>query len=464
MSGRVGFLHLFPLEGGGAALFHALTLQVLLGPRALLEEALGSYPDRLDTLPVEFPAQSREEELLRVMRARAAAGSWAMACLFLHYGCSSSCRYCFLREGAGEAMTAEEVGRALLDFSARSLASGREAADVLLFGGEPFLRPDLVRAALDSMPTLPRMNVSISTCGDGVEPSLASRLASAGAFAIVSMDGGPEVQMTARPSGRGDPFDTAAEAFRILRGAGMRVGISMTISEWNIEGIEDSFSRLIDEFEPDDLGLNGWLHPRPGCASAPGQVGWRRLLSAVERCTSVAIERGMYVEQVFRRLRPFATAVPRLKDCTSPGGRLVYVPGGLRGRCDCMSAAGIDLEPLESDPALSSPSIPPSFSPVSREECLSCPCVCLCGGGCRYDALCASGSPSGVHPDRCLFERGFLSWMIGRLDGICGHPGAEGRFLSPSLEQRLALAGPAVAHWRDAAPMPEATSYAELQC
>lgn len=297
-----------------------------------------------------------------------------------------------------------------------------------------------------------------------MEKGIASRLAGAGAFAIVSMDGGPSVQRMVRPSRTGDSYEAAVGAFRLLREAGCRVGISVTVSEWNIDGLVESFERMLDEFHPDDIGLNGWLHPSPGSSRAPGQISWERLLDSYTRCIQTAVEKGVYVEQAFRRLRPFATGVPRLKDCASAGGRLVYLPGGVRGRCDCMSAAGMDLEPLSIDPRASECSIPPGFSPVGRPGCVACPCLCLCGGGCRYDAMCASGSPSGVLEDRCSFERGFLEWMLRRLDSACGSPGSKGVLCEPGPDERLAVAGPAATAWRGSAPMPDAAVYSEKPC
>jgi sulfatase maturation enzyme AslB (radical SAM superfamily) len=462
-SARSPFVHFLPI-GDGGAIFHSLTLRVLLGPRGMLESCIqrgAPLPDELGEL---FPGDGPEAALLGSMRASAARNSWAMGCIFLHFGCSSGCLYCHLRGIPPSAMTEPEVRAAVADFSARVLSSGRRSADLLLFGGEPFLRPDLVDAVLESLPSDPVINLSISTCGAGVEKGIAARLAGAGAFAIVSMDGGPPVQRRVRPSRTGDSYEAAAGAFRLLREAGCRVGISVTVSRWNIDGLEESFGRMLEEFRPDDIGLNGWLHPAPGSSRAPGQVGWERLLESHTRCIRTAVEKGVYVEQAFRRLRPFATAVPRLKDCAAAGGRLVYVPGGVRGRCDCMSAAGIDLESLSIDPSASSYSIPSDFSPVGRPGCLACPCLCLCGGGCRYDAMCATGSPVGVLEDRCRFERGFLEWMLLRLDSACGSPGARGALHEPGPEERLAVAGPAATAWMGSAPMPDASVYSERPC
>ncbi|MBC8205369.1 MAG: SPASM domain-containing protein [FCB group bacterium] len=122
----------------------------------------------------------------------------------------------------------------------------------------------------------------------------------------------------------------------------------------------------------------------------------------------------MYAEQPFRRLKPFAFRKPLLKDCSSPGERLVLAPGGLMGFCDSCYPTGEHFYPIEDFPGydsveyetwvkLSSPEMP---------DCRECPAMTVCGGACRYDAYRASGRWDGVDPERCKFERAFLNHLI----------------------------------------------------
>ncbi len=385
------FLHTYDVNGE-KVYFHSLTLDLFNSPE-------------------ECPSPEREQELLASYREKAGENSGIiMGCMFLTTRCSRSCGYCFLSGVSPGDMTIAEID-AGLDLM------GKGPADLLLYGGEPFLRPDLVLHVINRIRSSGvKINLSTATGGVPVDPSLARELALEDAFIIVSIDGPPAVHNSARPlRGRGDSFKDAEKAFYIFRDAGCRVGISVTVTEKSIATVREDFRWLMERFQPDDMGLNPWLHPLKGGRANPLQATGPGILEAVTSCMEMAIDRGMYIEQLARRVRPFVRRTPRLKDCASAGGRLVQVPGGIAGTCDCMTVCGdhgVSLKKTgEFDDLLTRFR---DLSPVNFPDCLSCPALALCGGGCRYDAYHASGALNGSRPERCSYEREFLRWMIER--------------------------------------------------
>lgn len=309
-------------------------------------------------------------------------------------------------------MSREEVARGLGILEAH--APGK--ADILIYGGEPLLEPDTVTELAGIAPD--RFNLCLATGGMSFPEGTGRALAERNSFVIVSIDGAREIHNSLRPLPGGDSYEMAVSTFEAFRNAGCRVGLSLTVTRENASRVRDDFGFLMDELKPDDMGLNIWMHPGRKPGRNPYQARWEDVFSAVTACLSDALSRGVYVEQLFRRLRPLVTRSPRLVDCPSRGGRLVFVPGGGISPCDCMAAAGMHTI---QDPG-GVPTLLQGFSriaPVFREDCLSCPCVSLCGGGCMYDALALTGSLSGVRTERCGFERALLHWMVGMiLDGL----------------------------------------------
>lgn len=383
------FLHTFVADGE-EYLFHSLTLELYRS---------------VDDCPSAFS----EEALLKRLREEVSMDRGiVMGTLFLTTSCPRDCSYCFLQGVPPGDMTVPEIDRFLLHM-------GSGPADLLLYGGEPLLRPDLVEYTLERVERSGAcINLIMATGGYHVSPVLAGRLASMNTFMIVSMDGPPDVHNAMRPM-KGDSFRSAARTFHSLREAGCRVGISVTLTTGNIDSSLENFLWLMDRFHPDDMGLNPWLHPLKGGVPNPCQVSGERALEAVTSCMEAAIERGMYIEQLARRVRPFVNRTPRLKDCASSGGRLVAVPGGTVGTCDCMTVCGDHGVSIGDSRAISD--ILNTFrplAPVNFQGCLGCPALGLCGGGCRYDAFHASGDLCGVWRERCEFERKFLLWMLKR--------------------------------------------------
>lgn len=361
--------------------------------------------------PEKYPSPEREQNLLSSYRRKAGKNSGIiMGCMFLTTECPRSCGYCFLQDVPGGDMTVEEIDAGLE-------LMGRGPADLLLYGGEPFLRPDLILHVIDRLRSSgAEINLSASTGGVPVDPSLAKELAEEGTFIIVSMDGPTSVHNRTRMliSG-GNSFEEAERAFHTFRDAGCRVGISVTVTERNIASVREDFQWLMEHFHPDDMGLNPWLHPLRGGKANPLQVKSSGILEVVISCMEMAIDNGMYIEQLARRVRPFVRKTPRLKDCASAGGRLVLIPGGVAGTCDCMTVCGDHGVPLrDQDSIVDLLSSFRDLSPVNFSHCITCPVLALCGGGCRYDAYHASGALNGYRPERCSFERGFLRWMIER--------------------------------------------------
>lgn len=385
------FLHRVTTEEG-EHYFHSLTLELYDSPEMC-------------------PDPSSELELLNRYRMEAGENRGVvMGTLFLTTRCPRECSYCFLKGVPQGDMSREEVDRAL-DII------GKGPADILLYGGEPLLRPDLIEyTAMKIEKGASDVNLILATGGYSVEKDISQLLASMNTFIIVSIDGDPFHHDLIRPmKGSSSSFESAEQTFFSFREAGCRVGLSVTLTDSGIRNAESSFLWLMDRFQPDDMGLNPWLHPLRHGVPNPCQVQEDEAFTAVTNCMEKAIERGMYIEQLARRVRPFVNRTPRLKDCASSGGRLVMMPGGMCGTCDCMTSTGdhgVPASDTEGIQRLMDRFRP--LSPVNFPGCLSCPALCICGGGCRYDACMMSGSLQGSWQERCNFERKFLHWMIER--------------------------------------------------
>lgn len=424
------FLHQVASPGGRRAVFNALTLQISEPPQ--------------DSMPFD------PEELLGKYRDFCVSAGVTMATFFVTGRCPRRCGYCFVPASMGT-MTPAEVDEGLRMFS--SVAPG--PADILIYGGEPLLEPELVMRIAGKARS--EHNLCLATGGWNVPGELAGLLAERDCFVIISIDGAEGVHNTLRPLPGGSSHKLALDTFHAFRSAGCRVGISVTVTRGNAHRVREDFSLLMDTLKPDDMGLNLWMHPKPGESANPFEAPWREVFNAVTGCLSDALRKGMYVEQLFRRLRPLATSSPRLRDCPSRGGRLVFAPGGTVSPCDCMAAAGLhcarSIEELL--PLLEGFS---RLVPVFREECLSCPCIALCGGGCLYDVLSSTGSLGAARSERCEFERALLEWILGEMLDSLPPDRAPGTLTVEELRGFL----PAGVLARERMPQPEGMLGGEL--
>jgi radical SAM protein with 4Fe4S-binding SPASM domain len=383
----------------------------------------------------------------RELIAAARKGTFRFICILPTTDCTLQCAYCHQRteKGRERTMTSAELAEGLAACASRCTDLDKPV-DVLLYGGEPLLAFPLTEEILKL--TRPgtglfrqEVRMSFTTTGIGLTPEQAELLATHDVFVIVSIDGTPECHDRVRPApGGAGSFEAAASAYDLLKEKGARVGLSVTIGRHNIEDLAGQVKFLLERFAPDDIGLNAFLHRR-GDRENPFQVSGEAAFNAFIEAIDVTREFGVYAEQPFRRLKPFVSRKPLLKDCSSPGERLVLAPGGVIGFCDSCYPDGNYFYPTGDFPGINHPDhrLWRSLSSPEVAQCRECPAMTVCGGGCRYDAFRASGRLDGVDPERCKFERAFLNWMIWELFDRAKDMNAP--FYLPSDREREALFG-----------------------
>ncbi len=436
--------------GDWVALYRPLNLGLLYLQRAQLQNNLLHHPPLLEALkrenfliPKEHDVDHDEHEKL-ILRAR--EGVFRFLCILPTTACNLNCAYCHQRTRPGheQTMTAAELAAGLRK-CAELCSDISIPVDILLYGGEPLKAFSVTEEVLrltgrgNSLFRQP-VRLAFTTSGYGLNEHQAALLAAHEVFVIISLDAPPEVNdPIRRVKGGGSSFALAEQAYHLLKAQGCRVGLSVTMGRHNAEtDFAGKLTWLLERFQPDDIGLNAFLHRLNGDPN-PFQLGSDQAFSAFIDGFKLTRKYGIYAEQPFRRLKPFAYRRPLLKDCSAPGERLVLAPGGVIGFCDsCFpdkryfySPSGF---PGKEHPdylrwaKLSAPEMP---------QCSQCAAMTVCGGACRYDAYKASGQLDGVEAPRCQFELRFLKWMIWELFALLPPPAAGYGFPTRTDREQL---------------------------
>jgi len=368
--------------------------------------------------------------------------------------CNYRCTYCHETEesrATDERMTLENA-QAVIKAWGKYAACSPGKKDLLIYGGEPLLNPEVTRYAIEHFSAAPEEQYGGKVCpilvtnASRITPEWASFLKEHDVFVIVSCDAVGERNDRARVTvGGGGTFNMIERGYRMLQAAGVRTAISVTVGTHNAIDIHDSFVETIDYFKPLDIGLNSCLHQEHGDAENPiaaePLAATQRMLEAYSRARA----KGVYVEQFNRRIRPLAMRNHRVKDCSSCGGRIVAHPNGRFSFCDGFSYTDeysytfegeLDLENNKDYERWS------KLSPLNWPDCYECPALALCGGGCRYDAAMASGRIDGLDPHRCTQDREILRWAVNDLGRIVEAQALTGsQVLLPSEAARKQLLG-----------------------
>ncbi len=294
--------------------------------------------------------------------------------------CNLSCGYCNVRlSGDGESTMARETMERVLE----AVSSAGEGRLFMVTGGEPLLEPEITFELLERAgpPSV------LFTNGTLIRRSTALRIKAAGASPVVSMDGLPQRHDRARCGS----WSSAAAGLAELGEAGVEFGISAVVNGDNILRLEEDMEAVHEMFRPTGMGFN-ILHWTP---EGFHPVSGEEYADAMGRIFRKALELGVFVDQIARRIGPLITGKYRHRDCSAIGGKLVFHPDGAVSNC-------ISSRVLEDWRGR---------MPSAMEHCRGCPAAGICGGGCAWDGI-HLGSPGGPDERHCLWTRRILDLFL----------------------------------------------------
>jgi radical SAM protein with 4Fe4S-binding SPASM domain len=149
--------------------------------------------------------------------------------------CNLECVHCYadakIKRFVGE-LTTEEAQRMIEDLANFNVAA------LLISGGEPFVRPDILDLA--EYASSLGVRVTFSTNGTLIDKQRAKRIAKIGVtYCGISVDGGEDRHDRFR--GRAGAFRDTLRGIRNCREAGIRVGLRFTVTQENLGELPEIF-------------------------------------------------------------------------------------------------------------------------------------------------------------------------------------------------------------------------------
>jgi uncharacterized protein len=362
-------------------------------PGAILRAAqgggeMGAAADTLKRLGllVEDPVQEREQMRTMLDRANSRIRRFS-AVAVLNLDCNLDCGYCFEGSFRREQYMSQETAQLLVDALVRDrMATGKDVS-ITFYGGEPLLSEDLIRSIslqLQEQAELHQVKYrfDLVTNGTFLNRKAAERLIPLGlSSAKFTLDGPRQIHDRQRPycSGSGS-YDTIVEnlaaIYEILP---IQLGGNFYEADYR------SFPRLLDDLiargiKPEKIfqviftpvtRQAGCAEQSSGCASS----GEPWLVEALSFLREAALVRGFQVP------KPTVSAcVVELTDTV-----VVNYDGTLYKCATFMGWDGLSIGTLAGGIADYAQSH--RIGNWQNEECLECPYLPICFGGCRFMKL-----------------------------------------------------------------------------
>jgi radical SAM protein with 4Fe4S-binding SPASM domain len=316
------------------------------------------------------------------------------------YACNYRCAICFT--DAGTSHTDELTTDEALTFVDQAHEAGIE--DIIISGGEPFVRPDLI----DILAHMAELGITarIASNGSLLSDELLDRLraeTSTKSFQV-SLD---TLDPALYGELHGTPPDALAEALaglRRVKAHGFHTTVSVRLGPRTLSGIPQLLDRALEE---------GWatvtvhcpLHTGRAAGAWPQDVDVLTILEPVLDHFVALPER--WLVETYIPWAPYHSVMKRLEErvrvvhrgCTAGRDRLTVQPNGGISPCVCIDAPEALLGDVREDGLLDvfrdSPVCRMLRQPWEHAICAACPNVQVCGGGCRAAALVLSGRIDG---------------------------------------------------------------------
>ncbi|MDO6684603.1 MULTISPECIES: radical SAM/SPASM domain-containing protein [unclassified Agarivorans] len=351
--------------------------------------------------------------------------------MHLTESCNLKCKYCFVE---GQYTGSNDRGRMSINTAKESVRFfGRiisnnvfsKPPSIVLYGGEPLLNWPAAKATLEEIKKLKsdgkldnRTNVIIITNGTLITDNIASVLKQHDVHVAVSIDGPEEVHDKYRKTRKGKgSFGAAMRGIEKLKQHGVRPTISSVMTKDTIPRLEAVLDFFSDKLEVKGIGFNH-------VSIVPNQFPYdseyeKEFANTIVRAQEYnAIKHpGVYERRMSPRIRNFRTKMLVKSDCTGCGEQFSVSPDAKVGICQGFIGERKTFGGSVYDKSFD-PHMVPEFqewstrSPLTMEECKSCPALATCGGGCPRNAYTLTGSIWNLDKGFCHFAQKAHEWLI----------------------------------------------------
>lgn len=316
--------------------------------------------------------------------------------LSLTYRCNLNCKYCICHNSFGlkkaSDMDEETIVQAIQTFT--QLSEPDTEREVVLYGGEPVLRKDLIalaynkcrEAELVAGKNLNPARFILCTNGTVIDQDFCDFLKTTNIYPAVSIDGDQLLHDEYRPffSGKGS-YDASLAGLKLLQKNGIKAGVTMTLGAYNVATLPALVDHAAEHYQPGTLAINMLLdydnkETKNSYCAAPHEAKhalWDAFLAARNN--------GIYIVKhvMDNRVKPLVEKSPRLWGCTGTGARMAVMPDG--SVVSCMALANTAKKSKIADIKTTSDFVDDymtDYGPFVCDKCKQCIARSTCGGMC----------------------------------------------------------------------------------
>lgn len=353
--------------------------------------------------------------------------------LVLTHQCNYRCKYCFEVNFEDEKldgkMMEEDTVKKSIDLFVRQFQASQldnQRCLIILYGGEPLLNRKAVFYAinyikrLQEKEVLPKngTEVVIITNGSLIKESDALFFKENNVVALVSLDSPIEaINDFCRIDihGKG-AAERTIEAIKILKENNVEVSISVTITPYNVDSLEQ-FPDWLEKMGINSYGLNQLVCGTYDIIGSEMSMEeyQKKSVNSIISCFIKTRKMGIYEDRMERKIKAFSNGRFYPIDCGAYGQQIVVQPNGSLSICHADWEYNIGhVDDVEIPFMWNLPLVKEwkKRLPLYQERCLKCEAIGICGGGCAYCAKQCTGDIQNVDEAFCHHTKKTLDFLI----------------------------------------------------
>lgn len=336
--------------------------------------------------------------------------------LVLTEKCPLQCSYCFVKREQKELKDLDEDTLLKALKMLVSLNKGKDV-EVQFFGGEPLLRFDLIKKAVDYLDEclerdeIKKVFLGITTNGILVTPEIAKYFSENNFLVSLSIDGWGEINDITRkfPKGQGS-YKYIIKALNLLKQFDCQIGLLLTPSPSNISILDKICEYFIVNLNCNFITVNT---PQSFCGS--WEIDGKEFSKQVYKMLKVAKKHNAIINTFGSRiLYALNNHQPQILSCSkfNENYTATISTDGKVSPCIISWDLGENMIPLE-EMSFKGPFRDwKIYKPFTLKNCLNCEAMNLCGGPCPLELYRAKVTGEKIDTERCRFFKDALKWAI----------------------------------------------------
>lgn len=423
-------------------LWHSLNFEWRRAPQEIVDVfKKRSYAD-LDSLSLEtkdqmskdgfFSTMMEDERIIETFLFAKRKSEIKSLYLIMSTNCNLICSYCLYSPSqsgslakSGKNLTQREIFNALRLFQIKTCKNKRDAPDyweqITFYGGEPLLNMKGLKFGVEMINQIKReeriwndLKIIIDTNGTLIDDDFIDFVKKNQINLQISIDGPCMIHDSARKfkNGKGT-FDRVHTAMKRLSEKKVKFLPLITVSPANINFLPESIEWLCNNFVIDEIAMNLLMHTGKDLKIPYGELAAEAMLSGHNIAKRFNVCDSVFDEVLKRFVTPSIAS-----EVCGAGIKIAAFPGGKLHACQSLENCGAGLlgQTVDFNERCANWQEWKKRSRFSNQDCLKCPVLGFCGGGCAASAFVALGSIHNIDPYYCGWIKTlFELWIDGKI-------------------------------------------------